>query len=564
MVDEYQDTNFSQYNIIRKLTLQHHNICVVGDDSQSIYAFRGARVQNILNFQKDYPECKVIRLERNYRSTQTIVNAANSVIEHNSSRIPKNCYSEADAGEKIRILECMNEIEEAARITSEVSIRKSVENGHYSDFAILYRTNSQSRAIEDALRRRNIPYMVYSGNSFYERAEIKDMMSYLKLVANVNDDESFKRVVNKPTRGIGDTSVEALTKAANAHKTSLFKAIWLDDLASFDLKSAAQARLKDFGEKISRLSAKVLTIDANVLARETADDMGYLDFLKKDTSQEGVNKLENVNELLDSIETYVQERTDEALENEQQPTEIALPDFLENVSLLSNADTSADGDENDKVALMTVHSSKGLEFPYVIIAGMETNLFPSLSMMGSSRDLEEERRLFYVALTRAKKSVVITHCDSRLRNGKTETNELSMFVKEIDPKYLANPPAPSRPSFGTSYGRSSAVRYESRTPRHDSASRPDFASRQKPQSPMPKVQSPRATAVPPPVQLDFVPDKMEVFRAGQRVEHNRFGSGRIISLTGEIPELRAEVEFDAYGKKILLLKYAKMRVEKEH
>ena len=506
----------------------------------------------------------MIRLERNYRSTQTIVNAANSVIEHNSSRIPKNCYSEADAGEKIRILECMNEIEEAARITSEVSIRKSVENGHYSDFAILYRTNSQSRAIEDALRRRNIPYMVYSGNSFYERAEIKDMMSYLKLVANVNDDESFKRVVNKPTRGIGDTSVEALTKAANAHKTSLFKAIWLDDLASFDLKSAAQARLKDFGEKISRLSAKVLTIDANVLARETADDMGYLDFLKKDTSQEGVNKLENVNELLDSIETYVQERTDEALENEQQPTEIALPDFLENVSLLSNADTSADGDENDKVALMTVHSSKGLEFPYVIIAGMETNLFPSLSMMGSSRDLEEERRLFYVALTRAKKSVVITHCDSRLRNGKTETNELSMFVKEIDPKYLANPPAPSRPSFGTSYGRSSAVRYESRTPRHDSASRPDFASRQKPQSPMPKVQSPRAAAVPPPVQLDFVPDKMEVFRAGQRVEHNRFGSGRIISLTGEIPELRAEVEFDAYGKKILLLKYAKMRVEKEH
>ena len=252
------------------------------------------------------------------------------------------------------------------------------------------------------------------------------------------------------------------------------------------------------------------------------------------------------------------------MENEQQPTEIALPDFLENVSLLSNADTSADGDENDKVALMTVHSSKGLEFPYVIIAGMETNLFPSLSMMGSSRDLEEERRLFYVALTRAKKSVVITHCDSRLRNGKTETNELSMFVKEIDPKYLANPPAPSRPSFGTSYGRSSAVRYESRTPRHDSASRPDFASRQKPQSPMPKVQSPRAAAVPPPVQLDFVPDKMEVFRAGQRVEHNRFGSGRIISLTGEIPELRAEVEFDAYGKKILLLKYAKMRVEKEH
>ena len=458
----------------------------------------------------------------------------------------------------------MNEIEEAARITSEVSIRKSVENGHYSDFAILYRTNSQSRAIEDALRRRNIPYMVYSGNSFYERAEIKDMMSYLKLVVNVNDDESFKRVVNKPTRGIGDTSVEALTKAANAHKTSLFKAIWLDDLASFDLKSAAQARLKDFGEKISRLSAKVLTVDANVLAREIADDMGYLDFLKKDTSQEGISKLENVNELLDSIETYVQERTDEALENEQQPTEIALPDFLENVSLLSNADTSADGDENDKVALMTVHSSKGLEFPYVIIAGMETNLFPSLSMMGSSRDLEEERRLFYVALTRAKKSVVITHCDSRLRNGKTETNELSMFVKEIDPKYLANPPAPSRPSFGTSYGRSSAVRYESRTTRPDSASRLDFASRQKPQSPMPKVQSPRAAAVPPPVQLDFVPDKMEVFRAGQRVEHNRFGGGRIISLTGEIPELRAEVEFDAYGKKILLLKYAKMRVEKEH
>ena len=569
MVDEYQDTNFAQYNIIRKLTLYHYNICVVGDDSQSIYAFRGARVQNILNFKKDFPECRVIRLEKNYRSTQTIVNAANSVIEHNANRIPKTCYSEAEPGEKIRVMNCSSEGEEAARIVSEIKVKKSLGTASYSDFAVLYRTNAQSRSIEEALRRNNVPYMVYSGNSFFERAEIKDMMAYFKLVVNVHDDESFKRIVNRPARGIGDTTIEGLSAAARSHKCSLFKAIWSDDLASFGLKPSAQAKLKAFGDMINRLAVEVSKTDAYSLALEIKSESHYFEPLQSDTSQESKSRIENLDELFNSVASYVQDRRDEAIANEEEPTEIALSDYIENVSLLSNVDTE-EGEDKEKVSLMTVHSAKGLEYPYVIIAGMENNLFPSLSMMGNSNDLEEERRLFYVALTRAKKTVLLTHCDSRMRNGKTETNDISMFVKEIDPQYLAAPLSISKPSFGMSYGRSSAVSYEPR-PSSRTSSRISmplnsrFSSDRQPKSQtsmggMP-ITKPRPSSITPPaVQLDFVPDDMSIFRVGQRIEHNRFGAGRILSITGIAPELRAEVEFDAYGKKLLLLKYAKMRL----
>ena len=583
MVDEYQDTNFAQYNIIRKLTVLHHNICVVGDDSQSIYAFRGARVQNIINFKNDFPECRIIRLEKNYRSTQVIVNAANSVIEHNANRIPKQCYSDAEAGEKIRIVDCFSEQDEAARIVSEITSRAHVKNANYGDFAVLYRTNGQSRAIEEALRRRNIPYMIYSGNSFFERKEIKNMMAYFKLVINVHDDESFRRIVNVPARGIGDTSLEALAKAARAHQTSLFKAIWLDDLAEFGLKAAAISRLTSFGKTIDGLAARVPLCDAQELAFQIREDTGYYASVKGDTSQEGVNALSNLDELFNSVASYVQERRQEAEENgETEVQEISLPDYMENVSLLSNADTDDGTDDKEKVSLMTVHSAKGLEYPYVIIAGMENNIFPLLNMAGSAADLEEERRLFYVALTRAKKSVVITHCDSRMRNGKMETNDISMFVKEIDPKYLENPIISAAPSFGMSYGRSSAVHYEPRTAQRPSAgyhhpgsfgrqAKPAFgASRQQTSAQRPSVPQRSAGFVPQrpsaPVSApdpNFRADDMNVFRAGQRIVHNRFGGGRILTLSGVAPEIRAEVDFDAYGKKVLLLKYAKMHVEKE-
>ncbi len=559
MVDEYQDTNFAQYNIIRKLTVLHHNICVVGDDSQSIYAFRGARVQNIINFKNDFPECRIIRLEKNYRSTQVIVNAANSVIEHNANRIPKQCYSEAEAGEKIRVVDCYTEQDEAARIVSEITSRSHINNANYGDFAVLYRTNGQSRAIEEALRRRNIPYMIYSGNSFFERKEIKNMMAYFKLVLNVHDDQSFLRIVNVPARGIGDTSLEALGKAARAHQSSLFKAIWLDDLAQFGLKAAAISRLCAFGQMISQLAAKAGQCDAFELASLIREDTGYYASVKGDLSQDGVNALSNLDELFNSVAVYVQERREEAQENgDAEAVEIALADYIENVSLLSNADTDDGVDEKEKVSLMTVHSAKGLEYPYVIIAGMENNLFPSLTSMGSSADVEEERRLFYVALTRAKKSVVITHCDSRMRNGKTESNDISMFVKEIDPKYLETPIMSASPSFGSFYGKSSPARREmpSRLGTGYRASSPRLEN----EYDRSRVAQ-RPSATPPAADPSFKADDMNVFRVGQRVEHNRFGAGKILSLSGVAPEIRAEVEFDIYGRKTLLLKYAKMCVK---
>lgn len=559
MVDEYQDTNFAQYNIIRKLTVLHHNICVVGDDSQSIYAFRGARVQNIINFKNDFPECRIIRLEKNYRSTQVIVNAANSVIEHNANRIPKQCYSEAEAGEKIRVVDCYTEQDEAARIVSEITSRSHINNANYGDFAVLYRTNGQSRAIEEALRRRNIPYMIYSGNSFFERKEIKNMMAYFKLVLNVHDDQSFLRIVNVPARGIGDTSIEALGKAARAHQSSLFKAIWLDDLAQFGLKAAAISRLCAFGQMISQLAAKAGQCDAFELASLIREDTGYYASVKGDLSQDGVNALSNLDELFNSVAVYVQERREEAQENgDAEAVEIALADYIENVSLLSNADTDDGVDEKEKVSLMTVHSAKGLEYPYVIIAGMENNLFPSLTSMGSSADVEEERRLFYVALTRAKKSVVITHCDSRMRNGKTESNDISMFVKEIDPKYLETPIMSASPSFGSFYGKSSPARREmpSRLGTGYRASSPRLEN----EYDRSRVAQ-RPSATPPAADPSFKADDMNVFRVGQRVEHNRFGAGKILSLSGVAPEIRAEVEFDIYGRKTLLLKYAKMCVK---
>ena len=527
LVDEYQDTNYSQYIIVRKLSSLRRNICVVGDDSQSIYAFRGAQIQNIFNFSKDFPQAKLFRLESNYRSTSTIVDAANSVIEKNSNRIPKVCHSMGEKGEPIRIVSSYNETGEAAMVADEIVSRMRKDGSQYSDFAILYRTNNQSRALEEALRRRNIPYRVYSGNSFYERAEVKDMMAYLKLVVNPLDEESFKRVVNKPARGIGDTSLEALDKAARAHQTCLFKAAWLEDLESFGLKAAAIARIKAFCEMINRFAADAFRCNAEELALKIADESGYRTALAADTSIEGMARKANVEELLDSISIYVEERTSEAQENGEDVPDITLGDYLENVSLLANADTD-EGDDSNRVSLMTVHSAKGLEFSHVLITGLEDNLFPSMNMVGSAADLEEERRLFYVALTRAKKDIVLTHASSRMRNGKTENNPLSRFVKEIDPRYLENPWYASHPA-------SSPV-----------------------QRPAP-LQRPAASAPQRPADPNFKAVDMSELYEGERIEHNRFGPGRIKSITGVAPELKAVVDFDDYGTKTLLLKYAKMR-----
>ncbi|MCD8312608.1 MAG: UvrD-helicase domain-containing protein, partial [Bacteroidales bacterium] len=453
MVDEYQDTNYSQYLIIKKLSQAHRNICVVGDDSQSIYAFRGARIENILSFRKDYPDCRTFRLEQNYRSTQVIVDAANSLIAKNNGRIPKECFSKGERGEKIRLVKSYSEGDEALSITSTIVSEIMKTRSEYQDFAVLYRTNAQSRAIEEALRRRNIPYMIYSGNSFYDRAEVKDMMAYLKLAVNRNDDESFRRIVNRPARGIGDTSVAALTAAAHEMGCPLMQAAVEGDLEKYGLKAGARDRLRKFTNMMAEFSLKAATEDAHSAAVAMAVDSGLYLLYKNDTSIEGQSKAGNVEELLNSVKAFVEERNNSDYEDmklegrisdDVDITQVELPlvtvaDYLENVSLLSAVDVDQSEDAANRVALMTVHSAKGLEFPYVFIAGMEENLFPSGGWLASPDQIEEERRLFYVALTRAKKMVWLTFAAQRMRNGKHESNPPSRFIGEIDRQYILNP-----------------------------------------------------------------------------------------------------------------------------
>ena len=558
LVDEYQDTNYAQYLILKKMSSLRRNICVVGDDSQSIYAFRGAKIENILNFRKDYPEYKLFRLERNYRSTRNIVEAANSLIAHNEGRIPKECYAVGEAGERIRILKTYSEQEEAMTIVSEILSRMRTDSATYSDFAILYRTNAQSRALEEQLRRRNIPYMIYSGNSFFERAEVKDVMAYFKLVVNPNDDESFKRVVNKPARAIGDTSVSALNECARAHQCSLFKAAFMEDTEIYGLRPAALQKIRAFCMMIDSLAASVRNTDAFILANKIADESGIYAFYKQDNSIEGLARTANVEELITSVKAFIEEREEEADELPEGAI-FTLDDYLENVSLLSNVDVSEDEDSSNKVSLMTIHSAKGLEYPYVFIAGLEENLFPSMTMLASLSDIEEERRLFYVAMTRAKRNVTLSYAATRMRNGKHESNPPSRFIKEVDAKYYENPMDDEDfqsegithewGGFGSrfrggridrlDYGRSSAPVTVRRTP------------------PVPSASPARPAR--PASDADFVPVPMTSIRGGEVVEHNRFGRGTVKSLSGTAPDLKAVIDFEMYGEKLLLLKYAKLR-----
>ncbi len=571
MVDEYQDTNYSQYIILKKLARFHRNICVVGDDSQSIYAFRGAKIENILNFKKDYPECRLFRLERNYRSTQTIVDAANSLIAHNDGRIPKECYAVGEKGEQIHILKTYTEQEEALCIVSEIIDRMRTARAQYEDFAILYRTNAQSRALEEQLRRRNIPYMIYSGNSFFERAEVKDMMAYFKLVVNPNDDESFKRVVNKPARAIGDTSVSALNETARAHQCSLFKAAFMPDCEVYGLRPAAIAKIREFCKMIDSLASQVRTTDAFELARKIADVSGLYAFYKADNSIEGLARTTNVEELINSVESFIEERMEEVDENslsdeERSALVFTLDDFLENISLLSNVDVNDDEDTNNKVSLMTVHSAKGLEYPYVFVAGMEENLFPSSSMTASLQDIEEERRLFYVAVTRAKRAVTLSYSGTRMRNGQHESNAPSRFLHEIDSVYLDNPVEEEEFSPVRHFGGSSDSRYGTGAPKGSSygqSGKVTFFKKQPAPGARPSAEPRMASrpAAPKPAVIDpnFVGVPASQLYVGERVEHNRFGAGTIKALSGKDPDIKATIVFDSFGEKLLLLKYAKLR-----
>ena len=540
LVDEYQDTNYAQYVILKKLSYAHHNICVVGDDSQSIYAFRGAKIENILNFKKDYPECSVFRLEENYRSTRTIVGAANSLIAHNTGRIRKECYSSGERGEKIGLVRAFTEQEEALLIAGGIQRILRETGAQYRDFAVLYRTNAQSRSIEEALRRRNLPYFVYSGNAFFDRAEVKDMMAYFKLVVNNNDDEAFRRIVNKPARGIGNTTIKAVSDIALAQECSLFKA------------AMQVPKIKPFTDMILSLSQLADSMDAQELVLRIAELSGLYAYYKADTSIEGLSRTANVEELLNSVAQYAEEL------EEGEPCRLDM--YLENVSLLSNTDVSDDEDGANKVALMTVHSAKGLEFPYVFIAGMEENLFPSGGMMASPSDIEEERRLFYVAITRAKHAVSISYADTRMRNGRHESNPVSRFVREIDESYLDHP-VPKENAFGSGFGSGGGFQGESHrpfafTPREQRRDEPRFAPRDNTAVKRPQIQT-----KPEIIDPNFVPSPISELKVGQRVEHNRFGGGLITEITGTFPDLKAKISFDEYGEKYIMLKYAKLRIE---
>jgi DNA helicase-2/ATP-dependent DNA helicase PcrA len=512
-----------------------------------------------------------------------IVDAANSLIAKNSARIPKECYSRGDVGEKIRLIQAYTEQEEATLVASSIVSRIHSVSAQYQDFAILYRTNAQSRALEEALRKRNLPYVIYSGNSFFERAEVKDVMAYLKLAVNVHDDESFKRTVNKPARGIGDTSIAALMAAASEHQTSLFKAAYAEDLESFGLKSPAIKKIREFCDMINEFAVKAHKEDAYEVATSLAMRSGILAFYKSDNSIEGQARTANVEELLNSVKVCVEEKKNEFFEEMQADGEIAegveltaadlppvlLGDFLETTSLLSAVDMEDDEESSNKITMMTVHSSKGLEFPYVYVVGMEENIFPSGGWMASESEVEEERRLFYVAMTRAKKAVSFAFAQTRMRNGKHESNSPSRFIYEVDSQYIANPIVKERDEGEVK--RQSFGLWKKEVPskpgyQYGQSSRPEVVRRSQPTASQPvRTAGPIPVRRPQPVEkrvadVDFEPTPILQLKAGQRIEHNRFGFGKIVEITGSSADLKAKIAFDEHGEKILILKYAKIRV----
>jgi DNA helicase-2/ATP-dependent DNA helicase PcrA len=567
LVDEYQDTNHAQYSILRQLAEPLHNICVVGDDAQSIYGFRGARIENILRFKKDYPEAREFKLEQNYRSTQNIVAAANSLIAHNERQLHKECFSTAGAGEKIGVIKAYTESEEAHLIATSIIERIYSAKASYDAFAILYRTNAQSRALEEALRKRNLPFRIYGGHSFYERAEIKDMLAYFKLVVNPQDNESFRRVVNVPGRGIGDTTIDRLAAAASAAGTTLYNAPLLENekLYAAGLKDAAIRKLRDFVALMESLAEQVESADCYALAVEIGNRTGYLAALKADTSPEGMGRFENVEELFNSIKEFSEEETEMRTvlaEDGEEPVDtiVRLGDYLENIYLMSEVekDDSQDPerDQTNKITLMTVHSAKGLEFPYVYIAGMEENLFPTEGMSDSIVDIEEERRLFYVALTRAAKAVTVSYAQNRRKWGSDVSNRPSRFLREIDRQYYAVEPD----SYQDRYDPFPKTRFRAadfqtyRQPREQ-------APRQTPVQPRASRPIPAAPSAPAHTPSPgFAPSPISALAVGQRVEHDRFGYGKILSLEGDGPNRKAVVAFDNGGQKTLLLKFAKLRI----
>ena len=436
LVDEYQDTNFAQYVIIRRLAEQHSNVCVVGDDAQSIYSFRGAKIENILRFRNDFPDARIFKLEQNYRSTQTIVDAANSIIEKNTKQIRKRSFSTAEQGEKIKVIKAYTDKEEAILIAGDIASTVREKDLSYSEIAILYRTNAQSRSLEESLRGRNIPYKIYGGVSFYQRKEIKDLLAYVRLVVNPKDDEAFRRVINTPARGIGDVTVNRIAAAAAERNLSLWEAVSTLSSDDMEMKGAAGKKVTAFAGMIGELSGMRATAEAYELGLEIAVRSGIIGTYKMQQTPEAVSALENIEELINSVRAYTDEQKRIAAESgDDAQARVTLDEWLQNVALLTDMDNEKP-EERNKVTMMTVHGAKGLEFEYVYVAGLEENLFPSMMSLGNEEGLEEERRLFYVALTRAKRGAVLSFAESRFKWGEMTFCRPSRFLGEIDPKFL--------------------------------------------------------------------------------------------------------------------------------
>lgn len=575
LIDEYQDTNLAQYMIIKNLALMHRNIAVVGDDAQSIYAFRGARIENILNFSSDFSEAKQYKLEQNYRSTQTVVKAANSLIKHNTRRMRKECFSKSEPGEKIELLSAYTDAEEAFQVVSSILNKVYMNHAGYGEFAVLYRTNAQSRILEEALRKRNIPYKVYGGFSFYERAEVKDMIAYMRLVVNPDDEEAFRRVINIPARGIGAVSLQKLGTAAMMAGMSMLAYIRKGDLEAAGLRGNIARSLVSFAEVIESVRAmEDQGSNAFDMALAVAGNSGYLYMLRQDKSIEGMSKLENVEELLNSIQVYCGVAGEEV----ELETEVSVPEagegkptlerFLVNVTLLTQMDEQEQLD-NERVSLMTAHSAKGLEFSHVYVVGLEEKLFPSLLSSNTLPEIEEERRLFYVAMTRAKKSLTLSYAQTRMRWGTIDFNPPSRFLREIDPSFLSRP-LPDVTSSGEWDNDSSGW--------DNQRSWRGRVNAQRDRRPVFGIDyGKKATTIPEGFRrvetaLDnsaipsgdrqgngFRTEDPSTLEVGMTIEHDRFGRGRILSLEGEMPNTKAVIDFEFGGSKTLLLKFAKLK-----
>jgi DNA helicase-2/ATP-dependent DNA helicase PcrA len=534
LVDEYQDTNYSQNLIIKKLAAANKNICVVGDDAQSIYSFRGARIENILEFKNDYTDYQLFKLEQNYRSTQTIVDAANAIIANNEGQIHKKVYSKNEPGERIQVLQALTDSEEGFNISSDIFDKRYSRQLNWSDFAILYRTNAQSRIFEETLRKKNIPYKIYGGLSFYERKEIKDILAYFRMVINPEDEEALKRTINYPKRGLGDTSVQKVSELAEHSGNTPWQVISTITGYTDHFNSGIVKKLTAYADLINVFRKNSGETDAYSKAREIAMGSGIMKELREGKSPEEVSRYENLEELLNGIKIFT-----EGAETNGEPS--TLEAYMTNVALLTDQDNEKEEDR-DKVTLMTMHSAKGLEFKHVYIAGMEDTLFPSPMSAGNPRELEEERRLFYVAVTRAGKMATLSYAMNRYKWGNLERSGPSRFLREMDQKFLDYPQTGGKPF--------SAKNHIETRPQ-------SFREESLHYAPPPKYKKhiPSGSTASTP----FTGSDAGEFSEGDSVQHERFGKGTIISIEGEPPNTTATVDFDSDGKKKLLLRFAKLK-----